>query len=219
MTFFEHLQQSTTAERTQLLGAPIVADAMRGYVTRPQYLEFLGRAYHHVKHTPSLLMACGARLAEDREWLRAEVVEYAQDEIGHHEWILDDIAAAGGDPRAVRLGKPAYDTELLVAYVYDTVMRGNPAGVFGMVYVLEGTSISLAPSVAKSLQRALDLPTHAFTYLRSHGALDVEHFAHFEQLMNRLDDPADQAAIEHCAKVCFRLYANVLTGIERRKAA
>jgi len=219
MTFFERLEKSTAPQRAQLAESEIVADALAGNVTHAQYIEFLSRAFHHVKHTPSLLMACGARLADDREWLRAEVAQYAQEEIGHHEWILNDIAAAGGDAEAVRASTPELNTELLVAYAYDTIMRRNPVGLFGMVYVLEGTSIRLATEVAQAVQNALHLPSNAFTYLMSHGALDIEHMGHFEQLMNRLDREDDRAAVEHCAKVCFRLYTNVLTGIESRAAA
>lgn len=219
MTFFERLEKSTAPERARLAESEIVTDALAGNVTRAQYIAFLSRAFHHVRHTPSLLMACGARLADDREWLRAELAEYARDEIGHHDWILNDIAAAGGDAEAVRASTPELNTELLVAYAYDTIMRRNPVGVFGMVYVLEGTSVSLATHVAEALQNALRLPANAFTYLTSHGALDVEHMSHFERLMNRLDHESDRAAVEHCAKVCFRLYSNVLTGIESKAAA
>jgi heme oxygenase len=218
MTFFEHLKQATHDEKSALFDSAIVADALSGNVTRAQYIDFLQRAYHHVKHTPSLLMACGARLPESLEWLRSEMVAYAQEELGHHEWVLDDIAAAGGDAQAVRASTPELNTEVMVSYVYDTVMRGNPVGVFGMVYVLEGTSVSLATSVAGALQRSLGLPANAFTYLASHGALDVAHLGHFERLINRLDREEDRASVEHSAKVCFRLYANVLNGIERRAA-
>ena len=219
MSFFERLEKSTAPERAQLAESAIVTDALAGKVTHAQYIEFLSRAFHHVKHTPSLLMACGSRLSDDREWLRAEVAQYAQEEIGHHEWILNDIAAAGGDAEAVRASTPELNTELLVAYAYDTIMRRNPVGLFGMVYVLEGTSIRLATEVAQSVQNALHLPSNAFTYLVSHGALDIEHMGHFEHLMNRLDREDDRAAVEHCAKVCFRLYTNVLTGIESKAAA
>jgi len=219
MTFFERLEKTTARERAELAESAIVVDALAGNVTLAQYIEFLSRAFHHVKHTPSLLMACGARLADDREWLRAEVAEYAQEEIGHHEWILNDIAAAGGDAEAVRTSAPELNTELLVAYAYDTIMRRNPVGLFGMVYVLEGTSIRLATEVAQAVQNALHLPSNAFSYLMSHGALDIEHMGHFERLMNRLDREDDRAAVEHCAKVCFRLYTNVLTGIESKEAA
>ncbi len=165
------------AKARALIDSAIVADALSGNVTRDQYIEFLTRAFHHVRHTPSLLMACGGRLDDAREWLRAEVAEYAREEIGHHEWILDDIAAAGGDAAAIRASAPEFHTELLVAYAYDTIMRRNPVGIFGMVYVLEGTSVRLACDVAESIQGTLRLPANAFTYLtlarrarrRAHG--------------------------------------------------
>jgi len=158
-------------------------------------------------------MACGARLPDTQEWLRTAVAHYIEEEIGHHEWILNDIAAAGGDAEAVRFSQPDFDTEVMVAYAYDTVMRRNPVGFFGMVYVLEGTSVSLASNAAGVLQQALDLPATAFSYLSSHGALDIEHMGHFENLVNKLDNPLDRQAVEEGAKVFFRLYGNVFRSI------
>lgn len=219
MTFYQHLEQATVADRQALLATPIIQAALQGRVSRPQYVAFLSRAFHHVKHTVPLLMACGARLPDHQEWLRAAVAHYIEEEIGHHEWILNDIAAAGGAADAVRHSQPDRDTELMVAYAYDTVMRRNPVGLFGMVYVLEGTSVSLASRVAGVLGGALDLPPTAFTYLSSHGALDIEHIGHFEGLVNRLDDPADQAAVVHGAQVFFQLYGRVLGGIDVGSAA
>lgn len=219
MDFFPLFQQATDGERAILLSAQIVQDALAGRVSRRQYLDFLARAYHHVRHTVPLLMACGARLGERQEWLRSAIAHYIDEEIGHHEWILNDIAAAGGDAEAARSGRPDLDTEIMVAYAYDTVMRGNPVGLFGMVYVLEGTSIHLASRVATVLQDALDLPAGAFSYLTSHGALDIEHMGHFEKIVNRLAGPVDRASLIHSAKVFFRLYGNVLRGIGLWEAA
>ena len=34
------------------------------------------------------------------------MARYVDEEIGHHEWILADIAAAGGDAEAVRAASP-----------------------------------------------------------------------------------------------------------------
>jgi len=213
MTFYQQLQQATANERVALLSAPIIGAAMTGQVNRQQYVSFLQRAFHHVKHTVPLLMACGARLPDTQEWLRTAVAHYIEEEIGHHEWILNDIAAAGGDAEAVRFSQPDFDTEVMVAYAYDTVMRRNPVGFFGMVYVLEGTSVSLASNAAGVLQQALDLPATAFSYLSSHGALDIEHMGHFENLVNKLDNPLDRQAVEEGAKVFFRLYGNVFRSI------
>ncbi len=213
MNFYQQLQQATATERASLLSAPIIGAAMSGQVNRQQYIAFLQRAFHHVKHTVPLLMACGARLPDSQEWLRSAVAHYIEEEIGHHEWILNDIAAAGGDAEAVRHSLPDFDTDVMVAYAYDVVMRRNPVGLFGMVYVLEGTSVNLASNAAKTLALALDLPPSAFSYLSSHGALDIEHMGDFENLVNQLDDPRDRQAIEDGAKTFFRLYGNIFRSI------
>lgn len=219
MRFFDQLQQATASERADLLSVPVIGAALAGQVKRAHYISFLSRAFHHVKHTVPLLMACGARLPDEQEWLRSAVAHYIEEEIGHHEWILNDIAAAGGDADAVRASAPDLATELMVAYAYDTVMRRNPLGLFGMVYVLEGTSVSLATQVAGVLQSALELPPSAFSYLSSHGSLDIEHIGHFENLVNRFASPADQAAVIHCAKAFFHLYGNVLRSVDLKEQA
>ncbi|MBI2379170.1 MAG: iron-containing redox enzyme family protein [Gammaproteobacteria bacterium] len=213
MKFFDFLQAETAQERAYLLAAPVIADCFAGRVNLAQYQAFLAEAYHHVKHTVPLLMATGSRLPERLEWLREAVAEYIEEETGHQEWILNDIAACGGDTEAVRRGQPAMATELMVAYAYDTVMRSNPVGFFGMVNVLEGTSIALASQAAGVIAGALKLPPQAFSYLLSHGSLDLEHIRFFEKLMNRLDDPADRAAVIHCAKVMYRLYGEVFRSL------
>ena len=213
MSFFSSLQQQTCADREHLLSAPVIVRAMGGEVALPTYLAFLGQAYHHVKHTVPLLMACGARLPERLEWLREAVAEYIEEEIGHQEWILADIAACGGDPEAVRRATPALPTELMVSYVYDRIARVNPVSFFGMVNVLEGTSIALATRAAGIIQQRLDLPDAAFTYLSSHGSLDQEHMKFFERLVDRLEDEGDREAVVHTARVVYRLYGDVFRSL------
>lgn len=217
MSFYQELQQATAGERASLISTPLISAALAGQVNRRHYLNFLSRAFHHVKHTVPLLMACGARLPDHQEWLRSAIAHYIEEEIGHHEWILNDITAAGGDAATVRACPPDFDTDLMVAYAYDQVMRRNPVGFFGMVYVLEGTSVSLASNVAGVLQGAIDLPPKAFSYLSSHGALDIEHIGDFEKLVNKLEAREDRDAVVHCAKTFFRLYGNVLRSVNLKE--
>ena len=158
-------------------------------------------------------MACGAALPVRLNWLRADLAHYIDEEMGHEEWILNDIAACGGKPEQVRNGIPHISTELMVAYAWDTINRGNPVGFFGMVLVLEGTSVALATQVAGALQKSLQLPDAAFTYLCSHGELDIEHVDDFARLINRIDHPDDLATIEHCARVFYHCYANVFRSV------
>jgi pyrroloquinoline quinone (PQQ) biosynthesis protein C len=218
MPYFEVLQAKTEAARGALFAVPVIRDCLAGRVTREQYLAFLTEAYHHVKHTVPLLMACGSRLPETHGWLRSAVAEYIDEERGHEEWILNDIAACGGDAEAVRHGMPAAATELMVAYVHDYIARRNPVGFFGMVHVLEGTSTALATNAAQVIRGALGLPPEAFTYLTSHGTLDLEHVRFFAGLMDRLDDPVDQAAVTHVANMVYRLYGDIFRSLPRADA-
>jgi len=209
MNFFDQIQTQSTTEREYLLAAPIIAQAINGQVSLDSYVAFLTQAYHHVKHTVPLLMACGARLPDRLEWLRAAVAEYIDEEYGHDEWILNDIAACGADAAAVRRSLPAMPTELMVSYVYDRIARHNPVSFFGMVNVLEGTSIALATRAAGTLQSSLKLPNKAFSYLASHGSLDLAHIKTYENLMNQLDHEDDKTAVVHTARVVYRLYGDM----------
>jgi pyrroloquinoline quinone (PQQ) biosynthesis protein C len=209
MTFYHELLAATVAEREALAGIPIVQACLGGRVSLPSYLAFLREAYHHVRHTVPLLAACRDRLPPHLTWLREALDEYIDEEQGHDEWILADIAACGGDPKGVRASDPGFAAEVMVAYAYDTIARRNPVGFFGMVLVLEGTSVALALLAADRIQAGLRLPDAAFSYLRSHGTLDQAHTAHLARLMDRLQERADQAAVVHCARMFYRLYGNV----------
>lgn len=219
MTFHQVLERETQQARAGFLSLPLFADAMAGRVSVPLYTAFLTEAYHHVKHTVPLMMACGARLTDDYEWLREKLVHYIEDEVGHQEWILNDIAACGGDAEAVRRGRPAHATEVMVAYAYDTVQRGNPVGFFGMVHVLEGASTALATNAAGQIAQALKLPKKAFSYLNSHGALDIGHVQFFNDLVDGFDKPSDRAAIVHASRSFSRLYGDIFRHLHQEHAS
>ena len=134
--FFDELQAATKSERERLMQMPFIRASVAGEIDRAAYIAFLSQAYHHVKHTVPLLMACGERLPERLAWLRTAVGEYIEEEMGHEEWILNDIDASGGNAETVRNGTPSLATKLMVAYAYHTIQRRNPVGFFGMVHIL-----------------------------------------------------------------------------------
>lgn len=213
MSFFEQLSTQTQSARDYLLAAPVIQAVPQGRFQMAGYQYFLEQAFHHVKHTVPLMMACGGRLSQDKEWVRSALAEYIEDEYGHQEWILNDLAACGADKEAVRNGQPDMAIELMVAFLYDQISRQNPMAFFGMVMVLEGTSIKLATQMGKIVQQKLDLPDGAFSYLYSHGELDQDHFEFFRQLMEKVTNPDDQSAIIHSANIVYRLYGDMLRSI------
>ena len=212
-TFYESLIESTEKERNYLLSSPVLVECMQGNVSIEQYIGFLKEAFHHVKHTVPLFMNCGGRLSDEYEWLREAIAEYIEEEIGHQEWILNDLAVCGADKQAMRNSTPDMNTELMVSYAYDTVNRKNPIGLFGMVFVLEGTSIALATQAADIIKEKLELPGNAFSYLSSHGSLDIKHIEFYKDLVNKFDCEQDKEAVIHCAKMVYILYANIFRAL------
>ncbi len=221
MTFYDELLKATEAERKELLSLPLITQGAEGKVSLETYIAFLTQAYHHVKHTTPLLMTCGGCLPAKYEWLRTAIGEYIEEEMGHQEWVLDDIATCGGDKEAVRASKtaaesPSQATELMVAYAYDMIHRVNPIGFFGMVLVLEGTSTAVATQAGEKLMQSLNLPKKAFSYLLSHGSLDISHVSFYESLVNQITDADDQAMLIHSAKNFYKLYGDIFRDIEAR---
>jgi pyrroloquinoline quinone (PQQ) biosynthesis protein C len=161
----------------------------------------------------ALLKACGDKASIDQAWLKDAMAHYVEDETGHEGWILNDIEAAGGNAEKIRLSEPQLATELMVADAYHQIYQKNPIGFLGMVYVLEGTSIAIATNAAKAMQNSLKLPNEAFTYLTSHGSLDLTHIEFFKSLVERISSKRDQETVISCAKKFYLLYGNIFKSL------
>ena len=213
MTFFQQLKQATQNQQDKLYSADVFAAVESGQFTVESYQYFLTQAYHHVKHTVPLLMLCGSSLASEYEWLRKAMVEYIEEEYGHEQWILNDIETIGGDRQQAIDSSADRNIQLMVSYLYDAINRRNPVALLGMVFMLEGTSTQVATSMAHKIQQLSSIPANAFSYLLSHGELDIEHFSFFETLVNQITDPDDQQIVIESAQTCFDLYTAMLQNI------
>lgn len=100
--------------------------------------------------------------------------------------------------------------ELMVAYLYHQIDRGHPLALFGMVWVLEGTSVGIGGQVAQQVKQTLNLQDDALTYLTSHSELDQEHIQFFARLMDQITDPDEQQVIIRSANMVFQLYGQML---------
>lgn len=213
MSFYQHLVKETESARTELYHIPQLVDGLQGQISRETYIAYLTEAYHHVSHTVPFLMTMGAKLPQSKKNLHKAIIEYLEEEVGHEEWILNDIESAGGSKDVARASTPNLETQALIAYNYDYLNRKNPVGFFGMVFMLESTSTQIANKGAEAVKEKLKLPKKAFSYLYSHGELDIGHMKFFEETVNTITDPEDQKAIIEVAQNTFRLFANLLQAI------
>lgn len=210
MSFYQQLQDQTIADRNHLMKAPIIDICRHKQITKEQYVYFLKQAYHHVKHTVPLLKACKKNLPAHYAWLAKALDEYIEEESGHELWILNDIEACGADKNRVINEKPCSDIEEMITFLYNRVEYGQPLALFGMIHVLEGTSVSIACEMAGLIRDTLKLPERAMTYLVSHGVLDQDHLKFFEVLMNKITDVNDQQQIIDSAHKVYSCYGSML---------
>lgn len=210
--FFTRLEAATVRQRTAFLGIRQVQAGLAGTISLQAYRDYLTQAFHHVSHTVPLMQAARAQLL-DRPELVAALDEYIEEETGHEEWILNDIEATGADKEAARHSAPNAATRAMVDHAYRTIREGNPVSFFGMVYVLESVSVALASTGASAVAERLGLPPQAFSYLTSHGALDVSHMRFFANLVNALEAEEDRAAITRMAQEMFALFGGIFASI------
>jgi long-chain acyl-CoA synthetase len=208
MPFYDRLIAETERERTEFASIPLISEALRSGASRELYLDFLTQAYHHVKHTFPLLAFAAARTSD--EIYQDALVEYMEEERGHEKWILNDIVAFGGDAAAVRDGAAGIACQVMVGYTYYAIEWISPYAMLGSVHVLEGMSTLLADKAADAIQRSIGRGGKVgFSYLRSHGALDIEHVAFFKKLVDRIEDRKIQQIVIDASKVFYRLYGDI----------
>ena len=213
MKFYDDLVKQTENSRQSFLSLPILKDALDNGVPVDLYVAYLEQAYHHVKHTCNLLALAASRCGPDDQKYQNALFEYINEEKGHDLWILEDIAALGGDSKRVAANGPGIPCAAMIGYAYYAIEHISPYCLLGMVHVLEGMSVALAQvaatSIAGSLERTVD--GGGFQYLTSHGALDQDHVAFFEELVNGISDPGYQRDIIATTLVMYELFGGIFS--------
>ena len=215
MTFYQRLVADTQDERQDFQSIELIQHATQKGVTRDLYAKYLEQAYHHVRFTvPLLELARGRCGATDTAYVNA-LAEYIEEESGHDEWILNDIKALGADSEAVRHGQGGFACRMMVAYAHFAIEHISPYALLGMVHVLEGMSVELADKAAGAIAASFgDTPPDAFSYLTSHGALDIEHVQFFEDLVNSIDNTEIENLVVSAAKDFYILFGNMFRELD-----
>jgi hypothetical protein len=150
---------------------------------------------HEVIRASVPLMELAARRCAERGLadpvavpLRRYLERHIEEESGHDDWLLADLAAAGErPPEADRQPPPV--VARLVGPQYYWIEHHHPVALLGYVTVLEHNAP--APWLARRLATETGLPDAAFQTVHHHAELDRDHGADLELLLDRL--PLDRA--------------------------
>jgi pyrroloquinoline quinone (PQQ) biosynthesis protein C len=190
---YSRLDQATQKSRDRFLALPLVQRFLNPPATLSDkdraemlqvYTRFLVQSYYHVHAAYRVYCLAGARVPESDETIRRWLLQHSIEEQGHHEWILNDLAALGVDGKAIVEGYPEPPTSALVGFMYYIASNHNPIGILGDSYVIEGLSQLYATILAQNLEK-MALPKDAVTYLARHGEADQAHMEHLRDLINK----------------------------------
>lgn len=175
------------------------AAVMRGDGTRERYPEYLFVLHCIVRATvPVMETALGAaqQLAAD-DPIASELVTYLREhipeEMGHDEWLLEDLAALGCEREAVLQRPPPASVATLVGAQYYWIFHHHPVCLLGHIAVMEGY-----PPTAEqidALSQRTGYPPSAFRTLHRHADLDAHHRDEFDELVDRLPLTDEQEAL------------------------
>jgi pyrroloquinoline quinone (PQQ) biosynthesis protein C len=205
MSFFIRLLETTDASRGEFESLPTMRGMLSDGLQPAEYRALLQDLYHIVWHFCPTMAAAAARCDDRFRQVRYELYERIGEEQGHETWVLDDLAAVGGDIERAREEPPSSATQCYIAFNYYCAERSHPCSVLGMLYCLEvvasAYAATLAQAIAKSLGRNMQDP--GFRFLLSHSAMDQLHVAKLNALIKTIDDPDAQQAAVNATRVNF----------------
>jgi hypothetical protein len=163
---------------------------------RPRYVGYLYAMHALVRASVPLMERAARRCAElaPHDPVATPLARYlerhADEERGHDAWLLDDLAAAGGDPAAALDRLPSPVVADLAGSQYYWIEHHHPVALLGYIRVLEANAP--APWLADRLAARTGLPAAAFRTVREHAALDTGHLADLDELLDSLPLTAAQ---------------------------
>jgi pyrroloquinoline quinone (PQQ) biosynthesis protein C len=211
MSFFITLIERSDTSRRAIESSPKVHAMIHKGLTLPEYRAFLHDLYHIVLNFCPIMAAAVARCNGGMDTVRDELRERIEEETGHEQWVLEDVAAVGGDVRSVTATPPSAPVQAMIGFNYDAASRVHPYSVLGMLYVLEVIASVYGGKVADSIARAIgrDPEKGGFRFLSSHATMDADHMAKLNVLLKTIHDPAGQAAIIESTRVNFHQFGQL----------
>jgi heme oxygenase len=215
----QQLLQTRELTRNAILGTPLVSRLMAGEPSREAYADYLRNVYAYAAHSAKVIALAASRCMNSHPELARYLLHHAEEEQGHDDWALADLADLGFSKAEVLAVDPVPSCSAMIGFEYYTAAYDNPVGLFGWLYVLESMGDDLGSHVSAAINQALGLEGKALRFLAGHGINDVAHTADLTDRISRLvQEPQDIRAVAHVAEVMALLYTGIFREIGERNA-
>lgn len=153
------------------------------------YPEFLFAMYGVTASSAPAMRAaadrCAAGLGDDplAAWLQDYYREHAEEEAGHEQWMLNDLASLGVPRERVLQRLPYASVAALVGVQYYWMFHVHPIAYLGYIAVVEApTSIDFLEEVS----HRTGIPLSSMFGHVMHARLDPDHVAEFDAALDSL---------------------------------
>jgi Iron-containing redox enzyme len=190
--------------RTKIaLWLPELTKASRRFVDHPRvrdlYPEYLETMHGIVRASVPLMETARTRSLElsGRDAVAAAVAEYfdkhIDEEIGHDEWLLEDLEALGRERAGVLGRPPSPAVAAVIGAQYYWILHVHPVALLGYTMLLEG--YAPVPADVDDLMARTGYGADSFRTMSGHAELDPGHADELAETIDSLPLSAAQSAV------------------------
>lgn len=218
LSFFAELVTQTDEDRRGFETHPKVVAAVADGMPVQRYRALLLELYHVVWHFNPVCAAAASRMgtpaSEPLQPVRHFLYEHMHEELGHEQWVLNDLDAVGVPGDAARAHAASVYTLALNGYNYWAAEHRHPCSVMGMLYALEVIASVYGGPFATAIRESLLLEgDHGVSFIASHATMDAQHMAELRQVLNRIDGRDVLAAVVESVRVNFHHFTRIIEAI------
>ena len=212
----EHLLRVRERVLDGIVSVEAVRQTLAGHLDPAVYVSYLSNVFHYAQHSAIVIAMAGARAVTRHPQLARYLLHHADEELGHEQWALDDLAALGVPAEVVRARRPVPACAAMIGYEYYIAGHANPVSLFGWLYTLEAMGDDLGTRIAQAIGPHLkDTGGRGLKFLAGHGEADHAHTADLTRMIStHLTDAADVADVNHVADVVGELYVSMFRQID-----
>ena len=214
LPFFADLVTRTDEARREFETNSKVLDIVANGLPLQRYRNLLLELYHVVWHFNPVCAAAASRVSDAQKQVRYFLYDHMNEEKGHEEWVMNDLAAMGVKAEQVLAYKPTEFMLALNGYNYWAADRRHPCSVLGMLYALEVVASVYGGQMTTAISESLLLQgDRGISFISSHATLDAEHMIDLRLILNTLDDEAAKNAVIESTVFNFHQFGRVLEAV------
>jgi pyrroloquinoline quinone (PQQ) biosynthesis protein C len=214
LPFFAELVTRTDESRRALETHPVVLDAIAHGLPLARYRRLLLELYPIVWQFNPVCAVAASRMPDSLRQVRHYLYEHMHEEMGHEEWVIDDLPAIGVPPEVTLAHGAAEYTLALNGYNHWAADRRHPCSALGMMYALEVIASVYGGPFASAIKESLLLEgERGVSFISSHATMDTLHMAQLAKLLNTLDDPQAREAVVESTLVNFHHFTRIVEAV------